>query len=81
MIFLARADKKRFGVMLEQLNNLHLAKKDNYWTSVEDVVMLLFHCQGHQFGVHNVMDDHTGLETSFAQLNMMSKFFCFECNE
>ena len=35
----------------------------------------------HQFGVHNVMDDNTGLETSFAQLNRMSKLRCYECNE
>jgi len=65
-IFLARADKKRHGVMLEKLNNSYLAKKDNNPTSVEDAVMLLSHCQGHQFGVRNVMDDNTGLETSFA---------------
>jgi len=41
MIFLAGADKKRHGVMLEELNNSYLAKKDNYPTSVEDAVMLL----------------------------------------
>lgn len=81
MIFLAGADKKRYGVMLEELNNSYLAKKDNYPTSVEDVVMLLSHYQGHQFGVRNVMDDNTGLETSFAQLNRMSKLRCYECNE
>jgi len=28
-----------------------------------------------------VMDDNTGLETSFAQLNGMSKLRCYECNE
>jgi len=67
--------------MLEELNNSCLAKKDNYPTSVEDVVMLLSHCQGHQFGVRNVMDDNTVLETSFAQLNRMSKLRCYECNE
>ena len=81
MIFLAGADKKRYGVMLEELNNSYLAKKDNYPTSVEDVVMLLSHYQGHQFGVRNVMDDNTGLESSFAQLNRMSKLRCYECNE
>jgi len=27
------------------------------------------------------MDDNTGLETSFAQLNRMSKLRCYECNE
>jgi len=61
MIFLAGADKKRCGVRLEELNNSCLTKKDNYPTSVEDVVMLLSHCQGHQFasGVRNVMDDIT----------------------
>jgi len=81
MIFLAGADKKRCGVMLEELNNSHLAKKDNHPTSVEDAVMLLSHCQGHQCGVRNVMDDNTGLETNFAQLNRMSKLCCYECNE
>jgi len=81
MISLARGDKKRYGVMLEELNNSYLAKKDNYPTSVEDVVMLLSHCQGHQFGVCNVMDHSTGLETSFAQLNRMSKLHCYKCNK
>jgi len=81
MIFLTGADKKRHGVMLEELNNSHLAKKDNCPTSVEDAVVLLSHHQGHQFGVRNVMDDNTGLETSFAQLNAMSKLRCYECNE
>jgi len=81
MIFLAGADKKRYGVMLEELNNSYLAKKDNYPTSIEDVVMLLSHCQGCQFGVHNMIDDKTGPETSFAQLNRMSKLHCFECNK
>jgi len=81
MIFLAGADKKRYGVVLEELNNSYLAKKDNYPTSVEDVVVLLSHYQGHQFGVRNVMDDNTGLETSFAQLNRMSKLRCYECKE
>jgi len=81
MIFLAGADKKRYGAMLEELNNSYLAKKDNYPTSVEDVIMLLSHYQGHQFGVRNVMDDNAGLETSFAQLNRLSKLCCYECNE
>jgi len=81
MIFLAGADKKRYGVMLKELSNSYLAKKDNCPTSVEDVVLFLSHCQGHQFGVRNVMDDNTGLETSFAQLNSMSKLRCYECNE
>jgi len=81
MTFLAGADKKRHGVMLEELNNSHLAKKDNCPTSVEDVVVLLSHCQGHQFGVCNVMDDNTGLATSFAQLNRLSKLCCYECDK
>jgi len=29
----------------------------------------------------NVMDDNTGLGTSFAQLNRMSKLHCYECNK
>jgi len=67
--------------MLEELNNSHLAKKDNCPASVEDAVVLLSHCQGHQFGVRNVMDDNTGLQTSFAQLNRMRKLRCHECDE
>jgi len=67
--------------MLEELNNSCLAKKDNCPTSVEDAAMLLSHCQGHQLGVRNVMDDNTGLETGFAQLSRMSKLRCCECNE
>jgi len=81
MIFLAGVDKKRHGVMFGELNNSHLAKKDNFLTSVDDAVVLLSHCQGHQFGVRNVMDDNKGLETSFAQLNEMSKLHCCECNK
>ena len=67
--------------MLEELNNSHLAKKDNCPTSVEDALVLLSCCQGHQFGVRNVMDDNTGLETGFAQFNRMSKSCCCECNK
>jgi len=67
--------------MLEELINSYLARKDYCLTSIDDVVMLLSHCQGQQFGVRKVMDDNTGLETSFAQLNMISKLSCFDCNE
>jgi len=75
------ADKKMCGVVLEELNNSCLAKKDNCPTSVDGAGMLLSHHQGHRFGVRNVMDDNTGLETGFAQLNRMSKLRCCECNK
>ena len=81
MIFLAGADKRRYGVMIEELNNSYLAKKDNYPTSVEDVTMLLSHYQGHQSGGKNVVDTknhNLEKETSFAQLK---KLRCFNCNE
>ena len=35
MIFLAGVDKKRYRVMLEELNDSCLAKKDNYPTSIQ----------------------------------------------
>jgi len=58
MILLAGADKKRIGVVFEELNGSHLAKKDSRPASVEDAVVLLSHCQVHQAGVCNVTCDN-----------------------
>ena len=84
MIFLAGADKRRYGKMVEDLNNSYLAKKDNYPTSISDVLTLLSHYQDHKTGVHNVGNSEDSFrETSFAQRQSkrLSKVRCYECNE
>ena len=45
MIFLAGADKKRYGRLIEDLNNAYLAKKGNYPESMESTLTLLTHYQ------------------------------------
>jgi hypothetical protein len=52
MIFLAGADKARFGTLIENLNNSYLAGNDQYPVSLDGTLTLLFHYQGHQ-GVVN----------------------------
>jgi hypothetical protein len=48
MIFLARADKARFGTLIENLNNSYLAGNDQYPVSLDGTLTLLSHYQGHQ---------------------------------
>ena len=40
MIFLSGADKKRYGKLVEELNNAYLAKKDNYPESLDAALTL-----------------------------------------
>lgn len=81
MIFLAGADKKRYGTMIEELNNSYLSKKDNYPTLIDDVLTLLSHYQDHKVGDHKVSDD-TLRATSFAQYKrQLSRICCFGCGE
>jgi hypothetical protein len=56
MIFLARADKARFGTLIEDLNNSYLAGNDQYPVSLDGTLTLLSHYQGHRGGEH--MDDN-----------------------
>jgi hypothetical protein len=50
MIFLAGADKARFGTLIEDLNNSYLAGNDQYPVSLDGTLTLLSHYQGHQGG-------------------------------
>jgi hypothetical protein len=47
MIFLAGADKARFGTLIENLNNSYLAGNDQYPVSLDGTLTLLLHYQGH----------------------------------
>jgi hypothetical protein len=67
MIFLAGADKARFGTMIEDLNKSYLAGNDQYPVPSDDTLTLLSYYQGRQGSEH--MDDNKNVsrETSFAQ--------------
>jgi hypothetical protein len=45
MIFLVRANKKRYGRLIGDFNNAYLAKKDNYPELMELTLTLLTHYQ------------------------------------
>jgi hypothetical protein len=77
MIFLARADKKRYGRLLNDLNNAYLTKKDNYPELIEMTLMLLTHYQDGSNG--KTVDRNNGqLATSFVQkkLNKIRRYLC-----
>jgi hypothetical protein len=67
MIFLAGADKARFGTLIKNLNNYYLTGNDQYPVSLHSTLTLLLHYQGHRGGEQ--MDDNNNVsrETSFAQ--------------
>ena len=67
MIFLAGADKKRFGKLTEELNNSYLAQKDNYPRMLESMLTLLSHYQDHRGSAKSVGGNEGSTETSFAQ--------------
>jgi hypothetical protein len=67
MIFLAGADKVRFGTLIEDLNNSYLAGNDQYPVSLDGTLTLLSHYQGHRGGEHMDDDKNVSRETSFAQ--------------
>jgi hypothetical protein len=80
MIFLAGADKKRFGPLMKSLHNSYLAKIDNYPTSLDTTLQLLSHYQGHP-GDQNGRDT-TSEGSAFAQQERkLKKVQCFKCNE
>jgi hypothetical protein len=79
MIFLAGADKKRYGRLIEDLNNSYLAKKDNYPESMESTLTLLTHYQDGSSG--KTVDGNDGQQaTSFAQKKLM-KIKCYLCKK
>ncbi len=80
MIFLAGADKKRFGPLKQGLHNSYLAKKDDYPTSLDTTLQLLSHYQGHQ-GDQDGRDKNSE-GSSFAQKErQLKKVRCYKCNE
>jgi hypothetical protein len=86
MIFLAGADKARFGTLIENLNNSYLAGNDQYPVSLDGTLTLLSHYQGHRGGEH--MDDNKNVsrETSFARrkprkAQQLARIRCWNCNE
>jgi hypothetical protein len=86
MIFLAGADKARYGKLVESLNNSYLAKTDNYPSDLDSTVTLLSHYKDHQAGgIKKVDDDGDERETSFAQArrgaNRLARVRCYRCNE
>jgi Zinc knuckle len=79
MIFLAGADKKRYGRLIEDLNNAYLAKKDNYPESIESTLTLLTHYQDGTIG--KTVDGNDGQQaTSFAQ-KKLDKIRCYLCKK
>jgi hypothetical protein len=72
MIFLAGADKERYGALRMELNNSYLAAKDNYPTSLDTTLQLLSHNQDHKAG------DRFGGQKEKRKL---SKVRCYGCNE
>jgi len=79
MFFLAGADKKRFGKLVEDLNNAYLSGKDNYPESIESTLTLLTHYQDHKSGGQNAGENDNQLTANFAQGNRRVR--CFECNQ
>jgi Zinc knuckle len=80
MIFLAGADKKRYGRLLEDLNNAYLAKKDNYPESMESTLTLLTHYQDGSNGKTVDGGNDGQLATSFAQ-KKLQKIRCYLCKK
>jgi hypothetical protein len=87
MIFLAGADKARFGTLIENLNNSYLAGNDQYPVSLDGTLTLLSHYQGHRGGEHMDDDKNVSRETSFAQrkprkAQQLARIRCWtNCNE
>jgi hypothetical protein len=81
MIFLAGADKTRYGKLVESLNNSYLTKTDNYPLDDDSTVTLLSHYQDHKARGIQVNDNDGGVEASFAQVRRKSRIRCYKCNE
>jgi hypothetical protein len=68
-IFLIGSDKRRFGMLVEDLNNSYIAGKDNYPKSLEATLKLLSNCPTTRSKVDltEVAATKMALGTSFAQ--------------
>jgi hypothetical protein len=86
MIFVAGADKARFGTLIEDLNSSYLAGNDQYPVPLDDTLTLLLHYQGHQGSSEHMDDDkNVSRESSFAQLEprkaqQLPRLLCWNCN-
>jgi hypothetical protein len=86
LIFLAGADRARFGMLIEDLNNSYLAGSDKYAVPSYGTLTLLSHYQGHQGGEHTDNDKNVSRETSFSQrkprkAQQLALIRCWNCNE
>jgi hypothetical protein len=87
MLFLAGADKVRFGTLIEDLNtNSYLAGNDQYPVSLDGTLTLLLHYQGHQGSEHMDNNKNVSRETSFAQrkpqkAQQLARIYCLNYNE
>jgi hypothetical protein len=86
MIFLAGADKARFGMLIEDLNDSYLAGNDQYPVSLDGTLTLLSHYQGHRGSEHIDAGKNVSRETSFAQrkpqkAQQLARICCWNCNE
>ena len=85
MIFMAGADKKRYGKLMEEYNNAYLAGKDLYPKSLSVALNLLSNYQDHQSGVQVGGLSKTPIQASFAQKKrsnkQLARIKCFECGE
>ena len=85
MIFLAGADKIRYGTLLDDLDNAYLAKTDNYPKTLDTALSLLSNYVDRN-GATNNNSNRTQLETSFAQTgrrryNQRDNIVCWNCQQ
>ena len=77
-MFLAGVDQKRYGKMINELNNAYLAGQKNYPTTVEGATTMLSHYM-HENASRKKAEYQAGRETSFAQRSTNIK--CFRCGQ
>jgi hypothetical protein len=81
MIFLAGADKKRYGKLLDDLNNSYLAGTDKYPKSIDSTLTLLARYQDHEAGPSKAASNGEDVyEASFAQSFKKKKVRCYNCS-
>ena len=80
-VFLAGVDQKKYGKMINELNNAYLAGQNNYPTGVEGTLTMLSHYMCEPMAAHRSgrYDDEGTNEMSFAQ--QMKDVTCYRCNK
>lgn len=79
-VFLNAVDKKRYGVVIRDLNNNHLAGVKNYPKTVEAAVTLLSNYMEEKPAHYKNGLGAGSIETNFAQ-DGSKKITCYECGE